>query len=129
MTENLKQLDQTAFTNGDVISYKGENYYRACGVHVFDLDNGGKTSCVKRVGHPGNTHEDYEGRTIDFTEDEKINYHFDEISIESAVNQALGAASTCWENMSGTGVFNSNEALNISDQLLKRIRQMGPIYE
>lgn len=53
------------FTNGDVISYKGQNFYRACGEHVsyIEGEGQGETTCVKRVGHPGAIHEDYDGFT------------------------------------------------------------------
>lgn len=57
------------FTDGDVISYKGENYYRACDHFVKDLDGGGASYCVKRVNHPGLMHEDYYGNTLIDTED------------------------------------------------------------
>lgn len=43
------------------------------------------------------------------------------LDIESAVFQALGAASVCWENMSGTGVFNSDRAKLIGDTLVMEI--------
>lgn len=52
-----------AFTDGDVISYKGENYYRACDIWVSDMIGGGQSFCVKRVNHPGKYHEDFEGVT------------------------------------------------------------------
>lgn len=58
-------LGPECFTDGDVISYKGENYYRACNVFVADLEDGGQSHCVKRVGHPSKQHEDYDGRTLD----------------------------------------------------------------
>lgn len=48
---------------GNVISYKGENFYRACDRFVRDLPDGGESHCVKRVGHPGDIHEDYHGNT------------------------------------------------------------------
>lgn len=62
----VKDLDGTsAFTDMDetVINYKGTNYYKACGIIVvFDyFDYKDITSCVKRVGHLGNEHEDYNG--------------------------------------------------------------------
>lgn len=40
-----------------------------------------------------------------------------EISLEEAIGQALGAASTCWENLHGTGVFDSDRAKEIYDAL------------
>jgi len=46
------------------------------------------------------------------------------LPIETAVFQALGAASTCWESLEGTGVFDSERAKEIGDALLHVIR--GP---
>jgi len=46
----------------NVISYKGENFYRACSEWVSDLPEGGGSFCVLRVDHPGAEHEDYDGR-------------------------------------------------------------------
>lgn len=43
------------------------------------------------------------------------------LSLESAVFQALGAASTCWERMDGTGVFQSTRAKVIGDKLVEFI--------
>lgn len=51
--------------SGDVISFKGENFYRACNRFVRKLDNGDSTHCVKRAGHPGTICEDYDGETYD----------------------------------------------------------------
>lgn len=45
------------------------------------------------------------------------------LSLESAVFQALGAASVCWEQMSGTGVFHSDRAKQIGDALLAFIEE------
>jgi len=53
---------------------------------------------------------------FDFTRE-----HDGSLSIESAVYQALGAASVCWESMSGTGVFDSTRAKEIGDVLLRFI--------
>lgn len=50
------------FTDDYVISYKGENYYKACDEFVYDRDDGGQSFCVKRVDHPGMYHEAYDGR-------------------------------------------------------------------
>lgn len=44
-----------------VISYKGENYYKACNEFVSDIPDGGQAFCVKRVGHPGKIHESFNG--------------------------------------------------------------------
>ena len=45
------------------------------------------------------------------------------LTIEEAVGQALGAASVCWENMEGTGVFDDQLAKAIYDALLAEIRR------
>lgn len=42
-------------------------------------------------------------------------------TIRDAVMQALGAASTCWEDLSGTGVFQSARAQEIGERLLEFI--------
>lgn len=56
------KLGPEMFTDGNVISYKGENYFKACSAFVSDRRDGGQTFCVKRVGHdPKNNHEDYNG--------------------------------------------------------------------
>ena len=44
-----------------VISYKGENFYRACNALVKRHADGSSLHCVKRVGHPSVTHESYDG--------------------------------------------------------------------
>lgn len=49
--------------------------------------------------------------------------HDGTVPIESAVFQALGAASVCWEEMSGTGTFQSDRAKEIGEALIERIRQ------
>lgn len=51
-----------------------------------------------------------------------------ETDIETAVGEAIGAASVCWENMSGTGIFDSTRAKQIVDELVDHIRSKGPIY-
>jgi len=61
--ERYEDIGPECFTDGFVISYKGENYYRACGAVVLWKEGGATTSCVKRVGHPGSIHEDYQGFT------------------------------------------------------------------
>lgn len=48
-------------------------------------------------------------------------FGFEQLPIEEAVFQALGAASVCWESMTGTGVFQDQEAKAIGDELLERI--------
>lgn len=46
-----------------------------------------------------------------------------DFTIESAVYQAIGAASMCWESMSGTGIFQSDQAREIAEALLAEIRR------
>lgn len=41
----------------------------------------------------------------------------EEPSVYEAVFQALGAASACWENLAGAGIFNSTRAKEIGDYL------------
>lgn len=64
---SIVDLGPECFASGDlsVISWKGENYYRACGEVVTTLETGGYSHCVKRRKHPGKVHEDYFGYTKD----------------------------------------------------------------
>lgn len=65
MMDNYTDIGPECFTNGNVISYKGENYYRACDAFVTDRPEGGQSFCVKRVDHPGTIHEAYDGTIRD----------------------------------------------------------------
>lgn len=47
---------------------------------------------------------------------------FEGKTLETCVYEALGAASVCWEPMDGSGVFQSERAQAIGEQLLERIR-------
>lgn len=49
--------------------------------------------------------------------------HDGSLPIETAVFQAIGAASVCWESMSGTGVFDSDRAKQIGERLLEVIAE------
>lgn len=60
---DLVDIGPECFTNGEVISYKGQNYFLSCAEYVSDLDDGGQSFCVKRINHPGHIHEDYAGTT------------------------------------------------------------------
>lgn len=42
--------------------------------------------------------------------------------LATAVFTCLGAASTCWESLDGTGVFQSDRAKDIGDELVGFIR-------
>jgi hypothetical protein len=68
MDEEIIDLGNSMFASADetVINWKGENYYKACGEFVRNLPEGGTSTCVLRVGHPGRIHEDYDGHL--FTE-------------------------------------------------------------
>lgn len=56
--------------------------------------------------------------------DSSFSFDDPDISLEGAVFQALGAASVCWENLMGAGVFDSTRAKTIGDALLARIREL-----
>lgn len=42
--------------------------------------------------------------------------------LEEAVGQAIGAGSVCWEDPGGAGVFQSDRASQIVDELVEWIR-------
>lgn len=48
--------------------------------------------------------------------------HDGSLPLETAVFQALGAASVCWDPMDGTGVFQSEQAKSIGDALVAYVR-------
>lgn len=45
------------------------------------------------------------------------------LTLEESVYQAVGAASTCWESMEGTGIFQDDQAREIASTLMGKIRQ------
>lgn len=47
----------------------------------------------------------------------------DKVSLRENVGRALGAASTCWESLKGTGVFDSTTAKEVYDELLALIHR------
>jgi hypothetical protein len=47
--------------DGNVISFKGENFFRACDNFVRRREDGGSSHCVKRAGHPSKDCEDWDG--------------------------------------------------------------------
>lgn len=129
--EGTKDLDAPAFTNPveTVISYKGENYYRACGVLVTQSPGNGTTSCVKRQDHPGTIHEDFDGKTVDDAAQRKRIFDWTTATpIETAVGEAVGLASACWEKLENAGVFDSTRASQIVDELVEYFQSKGPIY-
>lgn len=48
------------------------------------------------------------------------------VSLGEAIGQALGAASTCWETLEGTGTFDSTRANGIATALLEFIDEHRP---
>jgi hypothetical protein len=46
-----------------------------------------------------------------------------ELPIEEFIGQAVGAASMCWENPEGAGVFDSERAERIAEELTARISE------
>lgn len=53
-----------------------------------------------------------------------MNLFNDARTLEEVVFQAIGAGSTCWENMSGTGVFQDARAVTIGNDAVARIRRI-----
>lgn len=53
----------------------------------------------------------------------------EELTLESAVFQAIGAASACWEDISAAGVFDSERARQIGELLLDKIREPFRLHE
>src|SRR5204862_5331238 len=61
---------------------------------------------------------------VDQPQDEKLKFHPDadgNLDLEAVVFQALGAASTCWENkdLEDAGTFDSEEAVKIGNALIE----------
>lgn len=54
---------------------------------------------------------------------EDTDHDQEEMNLRSAVFQALGAASACWDNLTGAGVFESDRACAIGERLLEFIEQ------
>jgi hypothetical protein len=57
----------------------------------------------------------------------------DDQPLEEVVFQALGEASACWEDLSGAGMFDSDHAKGIGDELVEWLRRrdtrIGAIYD
>lgn len=51
--------------------------------------------------------------------------HDGTVPLETAVFQALGAASACWTNLAGAGVFESERAEAIGQALIARINELA----
>lgn len=67
MNGGCQYVGPEAFTDpeGAVISWRGENFYRACGKYVTGGNDQGGTTCVKHVNHPPPLCENYHGRVRD----------------------------------------------------------------
>lgn len=50
----------------------------------------------------------------------------EELTLEEAVFQALGAASTCWDDISAAGVFHSECCKDVGDKLVAWLRGQAP---
>jgi hypothetical protein len=46
-----------------------------------------------------------------------------DLPIEDFIGQAVGAASMCWENPAGAGVFHSERASQIVDEIMQKISE------
>jgi len=55
--------------------------------------------------------------------DELTGEHTIDASPVSAVFQAVGSASTCWSDMSGTGVFDEQRAIDVANGLIEYLRE------
>jgi hypothetical protein len=50
---------------------------------------------------------------------------FDDVeSVDELLGQMVGAASVCWENPGGAGIFDSTEAKKVVDEGLARLEQI-----
>lgn len=47
-------------------------------------------------------------------------------ALSRMVHEAVGAASTCWENLEGTGVFQDDRAREVAERLLNQIHSLAP---
>lgn len=62
-------------------------------------------------------------------EDVGKKFEFSGDDLETIIFESLGAASVCWENPDGAGVFDSTRAKEIGDAVLKEIKRlMGDVY-
>lgn len=58
-------IGDECFTDGFVISYKGQEYVKTCGSFVTDLSDGGQAFCTLSYDHPGDLHFNTHLSTID----------------------------------------------------------------
>lgn len=64
ISKEIVDVPASSFASADlrVINADGNNYYRSCGVNVYEPEEGGNTTCVKPFGHSHFKHEDWDGR-------------------------------------------------------------------
>lgn len=62
---------------------------------------------------------------IDVPNDVRADLFDDCDSVKSLVYQLVGAGSVCWEYMEFTGVFQDQRAVQVAEQGLKRLEQLG----
>jgi|GEM_PF-6301406 len=43
----------------------------------------------------------------------------EELTLSTAVHEAIGAASVCWESMNGTGLFDESRAKEVAAKLIE----------
>lgn len=55
-----------------------------------------------------------------------MNRFADVNDVQELMGQMIGAASTCWENLSSAGVFDSTKAKAILDEAVERLQQITP---
>lgn len=48
----------------------------------------------------------------------------DALTVEQLIYQAVGAASVCWENPGGAGIFDDGKARGVADDALARLKEI-----
>lgn len=54
-----------------------------------------------------------------------LNLFWDAETVETAIYQALGAASVCWEHPEKAGIFDSDRAKFVGEQLIERLMELS----
>jgi hypothetical protein len=57
-----------------------------------------------------------------------MNRFHDATSVESLIYQTVGAASVCWENPGGAGIFDDRKAAETARDALERLYQLTGHY-
>ncbi len=110
--------DTTVLTWDEIV------YHQECGHPVSHLPDGSLSVCAKRKNHPGDIHEDFDGRTHDEWE-----LNLGVMSLKEAVYVALRSAGDCWEGFPpppNSPKFMVTKMIAIENQLMARIKQAGP---